>query len=152
MMRWLHHNRHTYDAVVVGAGGAGLRAAIGLSEEGLHTACITKLREGGQRPVSTGLLRAPQGPSRGWSPGQKDGPGPPLQLTELPWQRLELVALQAQLAQRRQRAHARGQRGEGVVAQPQLRELLEGKELRGQLRKKRGGGGRGGKDEGCGGL
>ncbi|CAM6098155.1 unnamed protein product [Calypogeia fissa] len=34
---------HTYDAVVVGAGGAGLRAAIGLSECGFNTACITKL-------------------------------------------------------------------------------------------------------------
>lgn len=34
---------HTYDAVVVGAGGAGLRAAIGLSEHGFNTACITKL-------------------------------------------------------------------------------------------------------------
>eukprot|EP00271_Cylindrocystis_brebissonii_P023230 TRINITY_DN9523_c0_g1_i1.p1 TRINITY_DN9523_c0_g1~~TRINITY_DN9523_c0_g1_i1.p1 ORF type:complete len:637 (+),score=123.77 TRINITY_DN9523_c0_g1_i1:256-2166(+) len=34
---------HTYDAVVVGAGGAGLRAAIGLSENGFKTACITKL-------------------------------------------------------------------------------------------------------------
>ncbi|GLJ17386.1 hypothetical protein SUGI_0302170 [Cryptomeria japonica] len=34
---------HTYDAVVVGAGGAGLRAAIGLSENGFNTACITKL-------------------------------------------------------------------------------------------------------------
>lgn len=34
---------HTYDAVVVGAGGAGLRAAIGLAEHGFHTACITKL-------------------------------------------------------------------------------------------------------------
>jgi succinate dehydrogenase (ubiquinone) flavoprotein subunit len=32
---------HTYDAVVVGAGGAGLRAAIGLSEHGFNTACIT---------------------------------------------------------------------------------------------------------------
>jgi succinate dehydrogenase/fumarate reductase flavoprotein subunit len=29
--------------VVVGAGGAGLRAAIGLSEHGFNTACITKL-------------------------------------------------------------------------------------------------------------
>ena len=29
---------HTYDAIVVGAGGAGLRAAIGLSEAGLNTA------------------------------------------------------------------------------------------------------------------
>eukprot|EP00898_Chlorokybus_atmophyticus_P004621 jgi/Chlat1/515/Chrsp103S00990 len=34
---------HTFDAVVVGAGGAGLRAAIGLSEHGFNTACITKL-------------------------------------------------------------------------------------------------------------
>jgi succinate dehydrogenase (ubiquinone) flavoprotein subunit len=34
---------HTYDAVVVGAGGAGLRAALGLTEKGYKTACITKL-------------------------------------------------------------------------------------------------------------
>ena len=34
---------HTYDAVVVGAGGSGLRAAMGLSEAGFKTACITKL-------------------------------------------------------------------------------------------------------------
>ncbi|XP_035659178.1 succinate dehydrogenase [ubiquinone] flavoprotein subunit, mitochondrial-like [Branchiostoma floridae] len=34
---------HTYDAVVVGAGGAGLRAAFGLASEGFKTACITKL-------------------------------------------------------------------------------------------------------------
>jgi len=44
---------HTYDAVVVGAGGAGLRvsffifytvkAAFGLSEAGFKTACISKL-------------------------------------------------------------------------------------------------------------
>ncbi|CAG8582056.1 18036_t:CDS:10 [Acaulospora morrowiae] len=34
---------HTYDAIVVGAGGAGLRAAFGLAEAGLNTACITKL-------------------------------------------------------------------------------------------------------------
>ncbi|KAL4573503.1 hypothetical protein LXL04_020312 [Taraxacum kok-saghyz] len=33
---------HTYDAVVVGADGARLRAAIGLSEHGFNTACITK--------------------------------------------------------------------------------------------------------------
>ena len=35
--------RHTYDAVVVGAGGAGLRAALGLAEKGLKTACLTKV-------------------------------------------------------------------------------------------------------------
>lgn len=34
---------HTFDAVVVGAGGAGLRAAMGLAEKGFKTACITKL-------------------------------------------------------------------------------------------------------------
>ena len=34
---------HTYDAVVVGAGGAGLRATFGLAEAGLRTACITKV-------------------------------------------------------------------------------------------------------------
>lgn len=34
---------HTYDAVVVGAGGAGLRASFGLAEAGFKTACITKL-------------------------------------------------------------------------------------------------------------
>merc|ERR1719218_390288 len=34
---------HQYDAVVVGAGGAGLRAAFGLTQAGFKTACITKL-------------------------------------------------------------------------------------------------------------
>jgi len=34
---------HTYDVVVVGAGGAGLRATLGLAEAGLATACITKV-------------------------------------------------------------------------------------------------------------
>ena len=34
---------HEYDAVVVGAGGSGLRAAMGLSEQGFKTACVTKL-------------------------------------------------------------------------------------------------------------
>jgi succinate dehydrogenase / fumarate reductase flavoprotein subunit len=34
---------HTYDVVVVGAGGAGLRATFGLAEAGLTTACITKV-------------------------------------------------------------------------------------------------------------
>jgi succinate dehydrogenase / fumarate reductase flavoprotein subunit len=34
---------HTYDVVVVGAGGAGLRAALGCSEAGLKTACVTKV-------------------------------------------------------------------------------------------------------------
>jgi len=34
---------HSYDVVVVGAGGAGLRATLGCSEAGLKTACITKV-------------------------------------------------------------------------------------------------------------
>ncbi len=34
---------HNYDVVVVGAGGAGLRATLGMAEGGLRTACITKL-------------------------------------------------------------------------------------------------------------
>lgn len=34
---------HQYDALVVGAGGAGLRAAFGLAEAGFNTACISKL-------------------------------------------------------------------------------------------------------------
>ena len=34
---------HQYDVVVVGAGGAGLRATFGMAVEGLRTACITKL-------------------------------------------------------------------------------------------------------------
>ncbi len=34
---------HTYDVVVVGAGGAGLRATLGAAEAGLKTACITKV-------------------------------------------------------------------------------------------------------------
>eukprot|EP01064_Diplonema_japonicum_P024843 TRINITY_DN355_c0_g1_i2.p2 TRINITY_DN355_c0_g1~~TRINITY_DN355_c0_g1_i2.p2 ORF type:complete len:612 (+),score=199.14 TRINITY_DN355_c0_g1_i2:49-1884(+) len=34
---------HTFDAVVVGAGGAGLRAAMGISAAGFDCACITKL-------------------------------------------------------------------------------------------------------------
>ncbi len=32
---------HSYDVIVVGAGGAGLRATVGLAEAGLRTACIT---------------------------------------------------------------------------------------------------------------
>ncbi len=34
---------HTHDVIVVGAGGAGLRATLGLAEAGLATACITKV-------------------------------------------------------------------------------------------------------------
>src|ERR671910_149516 len=34
---------HVYDVVVVGAGGAGLRATMGAAEQGLKTACVTKV-------------------------------------------------------------------------------------------------------------
>jgi succinate dehydrogenase / fumarate reductase, flavoprotein subunit len=34
---------HSYDVVVVGAGGAGLRATMGAAEAGLKTACVTKV-------------------------------------------------------------------------------------------------------------
>lgn len=34
---------HVYDVVVVGAGGAGLRATFGMAEKGLRTACISKV-------------------------------------------------------------------------------------------------------------
>ncbi len=34
---------HTYDVVVVGAGGAGLRATLGMAERNLKTACLTKV-------------------------------------------------------------------------------------------------------------
>jgi succinate dehydrogenase flavoprotein subunit len=34
---------HDYDVVIVGAGGAGLRAALGMAASGLRTACVTKV-------------------------------------------------------------------------------------------------------------
>ena len=34
---------HTFDVVVVGAGGAGLRASVGCANAGLRTACISKV-------------------------------------------------------------------------------------------------------------
>ncbi len=34
---------HTYDVVIVGAGGAGLRATFGMAAAGLSTACVTKV-------------------------------------------------------------------------------------------------------------
>ena len=34
---------HEFDVVVVGAGGAGLRATLGMAEQGLSTACVTKV-------------------------------------------------------------------------------------------------------------
>ena len=57
---------HTYDAVVVGAGGAGLRAAFGLVEEGFKTACITKLFPTRSHTVAAQVRRG-RGSGRGWS-------------------------------------------------------------------------------------
>ena len=34
---------HSYDVVIVGAGGSGLRAALGMASSGLSTACVTKV-------------------------------------------------------------------------------------------------------------
>ena len=34
---------HNYDVVIVGAGGAGLRATLGMATAGLKTACVTKV-------------------------------------------------------------------------------------------------------------
>ncbi|MBW7921323.1 MAG: succinate dehydrogenase flavoprotein subunit [Rubellimicrobium sp.] len=34
---------HEFDVVVVGAGGSGLRATLGMAEQGLRTACVTKV-------------------------------------------------------------------------------------------------------------
>ncbi|KAG7817130.1 hypothetical protein KL928_003865 [Ogataea angusta] len=43
MAKEYHIIDHEYDAVVIGAGGAGLRAAFGLVQEGFKVACISKL-------------------------------------------------------------------------------------------------------------
>jgi succinate dehydrogenase / fumarate reductase, flavoprotein subunit len=43
MMAAYAYETHDYDVVVVGAGGAGLRATLGMAEQGLRTACVTKV-------------------------------------------------------------------------------------------------------------
>jgi succinate dehydrogenase / fumarate reductase flavoprotein subunit len=43
MMQAYSYETHDYDVVVVGAGGAGLRATLGMAEQGLRTACVTKV-------------------------------------------------------------------------------------------------------------
>ena len=40
MTKWIDH---TYDVVVIGAGGSGLRATLGSAQSGLKTACVTKV-------------------------------------------------------------------------------------------------------------
>ena len=39
------YETHDFDVVVVGAGGAGLRATLGMAEQGLRTACVTKFSQ-----------------------------------------------------------------------------------------------------------
>ena len=43
MTRAYEITEHFYDVVIVGAGGAGLRAALGMAASGLRTACISKV-------------------------------------------------------------------------------------------------------------
>ena len=63
---------HTYDAVVVGAGGAGLRAAFGLVESGFKTACITKLFPTRSHTVAAQVYR---GREEGREGGREGGRG-----------------------------------------------------------------------------
>src|SRR6266446_3056909 len=57
---------HSFDVVIVGAGGAGMRAALGMAASGLRTACVTKVfptrshtvaAQGGTRGAGTGAFR-----------------------------------------------------------------------------------------------
>ena len=50
---------HEYDVLVVGAGGAGLRATLGMTAAGFKTACITKVFP---TPVSYTHLPSPRDP------------------------------------------------------------------------------------------
>ncbi|MGR3542333.1 MAG: succinate dehydrogenase flavoprotein subunit [Hasllibacter sp.] len=43
MTRSYDLTHHEYDCIVIGAGGSGLRATLGMAEQGLRTACITKV-------------------------------------------------------------------------------------------------------------
>ena len=61
---------HAYDVVILGAGGAGLRAALGMAASGLKTACITKVfptrshtvaAQGGMPPHSVTWVTATTG-------------------------------------------------------------------------------------------
>jgi hypothetical protein len=57
---------HFYDAIVVGAGGAGLRATVGLCEAGLKTAYVAVSRGGGG-----GRSDECGGDTRGWCPPER---------------------------------------------------------------------------------
>ena len=65
---------HKYDMVVVGAGGAGLRATFGLAQKGLKTACITKVFPTRSHPGAPAL-----GPVR-FGLAARAGPGPVMAL------------------------------------------------------------------------
>ena len=52
---------HTYDVVIVGAGGAGLRAVVGCAQAGLKTACISKVFP--TRSHTTARIPAPPAPT-----------------------------------------------------------------------------------------
>ena len=43
MTKEYNYETHEYDVVIIGAGGAGLRATLGMAEQGLRTACVTKV-------------------------------------------------------------------------------------------------------------
>lgn len=47
---------HSYDVVIVGAGGAGLRAALGMAASGLTTACVTKAFPTRSHTVAAGTV------------------------------------------------------------------------------------------------
>jgi succinate dehydrogenase / fumarate reductase flavoprotein subunit len=42
-MNSYQYETHEYDVVIIGAGGAGLRSTLGMAEQGLKTACVTKV-------------------------------------------------------------------------------------------------------------
>ena len=51
---------HKYDVVVLGAGGAGLRATLGMAAAGLKTACITKVFPTRSHTVAAGASATPR--------------------------------------------------------------------------------------------
>ena len=64
---------HKFDVVVVGAGGSGLRAALGCAQAGLKTACVTKVFPTRSHTVAAQGRCAP---CTRWSPGRRASPSP----------------------------------------------------------------------------